>query len=64
MPLVLRQNLLLEVFFKVFANNKDNLSEPCLDSIVDGIVHNGFTIRAKTIELFQPTIAASHACGE
>ena len=64
MPLILRQYLLFEVFFKVFANNKDYLSEPCLDGILDGIVHDGFTIRAKTIELFQPTIAASHACGE
>ena len=64
MTLILRQYLLFEVFLKVFANNKDNLSEPCLDGIVDGIVHDGFTIRAKSVELFQPAIAASHASGE
>ena len=63
-PLVFRQNLIAKVLLKILADYKYNLTKSGLNGIINRIIHDGFTIRAQSVKLFQPTVAASHACCE
>ena len=62
--LVFRQNLIAEILLKILAYYKYNLTKSGLNGIINRIIHDGFTIGAQSVKLFQPTVAASHACCE
>ena len=62
MSLVFRKDLCTELFFEVFTDDPYDLAESSLDGVVDTVVHDGFAVGAQTIELFQASVAASHAC--
>ena len=64
MSLIFTEDFVTEVLFKVFSDNEYDFSESSLDSVVDRIVHDGFTIGSQTVELFQSTITAAHAGSE
>jgi ATP-binding cassette, subfamily F, member 3 len=54
-------DFIAEVLFKIFTDNKNELTESGLDSIVNRIIHNSFAIRPQSVQLLQATIAAAHA---
>ena len=58
---VFGENLCAELLFEVLANHPYNLAESSLDSIVDGVVHDGFAVGTQSVELFQSAVAATHA---
>ena len=47
----------LEVFLNVCTNDKDHLAKAGAFGVEDGIVDDGFLIRADDVELFQAAIA-------
>ena len=57
---VFENNLIAKVLFEDTTDNKDYLTETCLDGIVDRVVHYGFAIGAKSIELLETSITAAH----
>ena len=60
MTFVLAHHLLAEVFLEVLANDKDQLAETGVDGIINGVVHDCFTIGAQTVHLLQASITAAH----
>ena len=62
LTLVFREDLSAELFLEILADNPHNLTESCLNGIIDTIVHNGLAIGAQTVKLLQATITATHAC--
>ena len=58
---ILLQNLVAELVFKVASDNPHDFAESGLDGIVDGVIHDGFTIGAERIKLLQTAIAATHS---
>ena len=46
---VLRKHHLAEILFEILADNEHELAEASFDSVVDAIVHDRLTVRAKTI---------------
>ena len=58
---ILLQNLVAELVFKVASDNPHDFAESGLDGIVDGVIHDGFTIGTQCIELLEATITAAHA---
>ena len=58
--LIFRDNLLTEILFKILADYEDQFAESGLDGIVDGVVHDGFTMRSQTVKLFQTSVTAAH----
>ena len=64
MPFILGKYLLPELVFKIFADDEHNLAKARLNGIVDGIVHDCFTVGAQAVQLLQATIAATHSCSE
>ena len=59
---IFREYLLTELIFKVLTDDPYYLAKASLDGIVDGIVHDGLTVGAQTVELLQAAVTASHAC--
>jgi len=45
----------------VFPDNQYNLGKTCTDSIIDGIINDGFAGRAHPVYLFHSPVAASNA---
>ena len=64
MSLVFGEDLCTELLFEVLTDHPYDLTESCLDGIVDTIIHDGLAVGAQAVELFQATIAATHACCE
>ena len=58
---VLLQNLVAELVFEVATDDPHDFAKASLNGIVDGVVHDGFTIGAERIKLLQTTITAAHA---
>ena len=59
-PLVFRDNLVAEILFEILADNEDEFAKSGIDSIIDRIIHDGFTIGAQSIQLFQATVTTAH----
>ena len=53
-----------EVVFKILADHKHNFAESGLHGVVDRIVHDGFAVRAKGVELLETAVARAHACSK
>ena len=45
MSLIFREHLLAELVLKVLTDNENYLAKTCLDGVIDGVIHDGFTIR-------------------
>ena len=58
---ILGEDFLAEVLFEVFADNEDEFAESGLDGVVDGVIHDGFTVGTQSVQLFQASVAAAHA---
>ena len=58
---ILGEDLGAELLLEVLADNPDDAAKASLDGVVDAIVHDGFTIGAQPVKLFQTTVAAAHA---
>ena len=58
--LILGNNLLAEVLFKILADDKDQFAEAGAQGVIDGIVHDGLTVGTQSVELLQPAVAAAH----
>ena len=58
--LVFGEDDLAEIVFEVFADYKYELTEACVDGVVDRVVHDGLSLGAERVELFEATIAAAH----
>ena len=52
---------LLHLSFEVFSYDIDNLSETCLNSIINRVIDDGFTIWTEAVHLFESAIAAAHS---
>ena len=50
--------------FEIFSDDIDDLAESGLNGVVNRIIYNSLTGRAKSIHLFESTIAAAHSCRE
>ncbi|MPN14559.1 hypothetical protein SDC9_161886 [bioreactor metagenome] len=54
-------------FVKVLLNpsvdDEDNLFEPGLHGVVEGIVHNDFAVLANGVDLLESAVATAHAGG-
>ena len=61
---VFRQYLLTELLFEITTDNENNLTEACLNSIVNRIIHDGFTVWTQTVQLFQTSVTAAHTSSE
>ena len=55
---------LAEIVFEVFADNKHELTEAGVDGVVDRVVHDGLSLGAERVELFETTVAATHTGSE
>lgn len=62
--LVFGEDDLAEIVFEVFADNKHELTEAGVDGVVDRVVHDGLSLGAERVELFEATIAAAHTGSE
>ena len=58
---IFRNDLLTEVLFEDTTNDENHFTEASLDGIVNRVIHDGFAIGSKTIQLLQSTITAAHA---
>lgn len=56
-------DLLAELVFKVFPDEKDNAVEAAADGIEDGVIKEGLAGRTDGLHLFEATEAAAHAGG-
>ena len=45
-------NPLFEIFFNVFANDKDQLIKSSLDGIMNGIIHDDLIVQTNGFQLF------------
>ena len=61
---VLGEHDATEILLEILADNKDEFAEASVDSIVDGVIHNGFTVGAQGVQLLQTAITATHSCCE
>ena len=57
---IFRNDLLTEVLFEDTTNDENHFTEASLDGIVNRVIHDGFAIGSKTIQLLQSTITAAH----
>ena len=57
---VFGKNLLAEIFFKILADDEDKFAESGLDGVIDGVVHNSFTVGTQSVQLLQTTVTAAH----
>ena len=62
--LVFGEDDLAEIVFEVFADYKYELTEAGVDGVVDRVVHDGLSLGAERVELFEATIAAAHTGSE
>ena len=62
--LVFGKDFRAEIVFKIFTNHKYNLTKSTAYCIIDGVVHNCFPVRSKTVQLLQPSITAAHSGSE
>ena len=60
MSLIFGKNLIAEILLKVLTDYEDDFAKTSLDGVVDRVVHNGLPIGTQTVELLEPTVAASH----
>lgn len=58
--LVFGEDDLAEIVFEIFADNKHEFTEAGVDGVVDRVVHDGLSLGAERVELFEATIAAAH----
>ena len=61
MALVLAENLLAEILFRVLADYENDFAKSSLYGVVDGVVHYGLSVWSETIKLFQTAVTASHS---
>ena len=59
--LILGEDLLAKLLLEVLSDDEDDLAKSRLDGVVYGVVHDGFTIGSKSVELLQPAVAATHS---
>ena len=62
--LVFGEDDLAEIVFEVFADYKYELTEAGVDGVVDRVFHDGLSLGAERVELFEATIAAAHTGSE
>ena len=62
--LVFRDDFIAEILFEVLADDEYQFTESSMNGIIDGVVHDGFTMRTQTVELFQTSVAAAHSGSE
>ena len=53
-----------EVLFEILADNKHEFAESGVDGIVDGVVHDGLSVRAQSVQLLESAVAATHSSSE
>ena len=58
------ENLFPEIFLEQVAYDKNDFSKSPSNGIVNGIIHDGFSIRTETVELFEASITATHSGGQ
>jgi hypothetical protein len=61
MSFIFRQYLIAEFLLEVLSDDENDFAEAGLNGIIDGIIHDGFPVRAQPVELLKPTITAAHA---
>lgn len=59
--LIFGEDLRAELLFEVFADDKDNFAEAGLNSIINTVVHDRFTVGTQAVELLETTVTAAHA---
>src|SRR5687768_6082682 len=59
-----RSKLFSDNIQNLFPDNEYNFSKTRADSVKKGIVHDGFSTRAKTVNLFDPSIPAPDSCSQ
>ena len=50
-----------KILFEIFADHENKFTETGVDSIIDRIIHDCFTVRTQSVQLLQASIAASHS---
>ena len=55
------EDFVAKILFEIFTDNENEFAETGANGIVDGIIHDCFTIRTQSVQLFQASITASHS---